>query len=419
MHALKHLFAIFLAFAMVTAACAPAEPDVNMTPLSPAEVTATETESPRATADSSDEAYSYIVNGNDKLPKLMRLYGKQTVLTLVAYDLAGNEILRINDVYHKATNLNELLGAGEYKLLFYDQGGTLLTPNQEVGETLIIKGDAKASTNQSSRTTDTQVMDGYTTTKIAYADDDSITLQLNLIRPASGGPFPVIVWIHGGGFGPGGLNAAQGFEDDFTGRGYAIAAVAYRSMLDGYFPSQIQDVKGAIRYLRANAPELNLDPDAIYILGTSSGGLLASLVGMTSGMPEFEGTTGGNADVSSRVAGVINLFGSVTRAQINDLSADILPTTYQIFGCEVNGDCPDRYNLAVDNYVTAGDPPILIIHGTEDKTVPFQESVELAQILTAANVPTTFIAAEGFGHDKNGIITTYFADILSFLEGTR
>ncbi|MCC6568447.1 MAG: prolyl oligopeptidase family serine peptidase, partial [Anaerolineales bacterium] len=103
-------------------------------------------------------------------------------------------------------------------------------------------------------------------------------------------------------------------------------------------------------------------------------------------------------------------------AQIDDLSPDILPTTYEIFGCAPYGDCPDRYKLAIDNYITADDPPFLILHGTEDATVPYQESVELQSLLAIAGVPTTFVTAEGFGHDKDGIITEYFDDIISFLE---
>ena len=188
-------------------------------------------------------------------------------------------------------------------------------------------------------------------------------------------------------------------------------------MLDGYFPAQVEDLKGAIRYLRANASQLNIDPDRIFILGTSSGGLLASLVGVTTDLPEFEGTTGGNTNVSSQVAGVIDLFGSVTTAQIDSLSPDILPLTYELFGCSPYSDCPDRAKLPVDNYITANDPPFLIIHGTDDQTVPYQESVELSNLLAAAGVPTTFVTAEGFGHDKDGIITAYFDAIISFLEG--
>lgn len=407
-----------LAFVVGSAGCASASPTENASAVTPSpSATAVAATIPASMPETSGDTYSYMVNGKNKLPKLKRLYGEDTVLTMVAYDLAGNELLRIEDVYRTTTNLNELLDPGEYKFDFYDESGKLLVPSQEVDDVVTLKGGKGTDSSSPPSQNDAQSADGYTSTKLTYATEGSLALQLNLIKPNAGGDFPVVLWIHGGGFGPGGLNAAEGFEDDFTAEGYAIAAVAYRSMEEGYFPAQIQDLKGAIRYLRANASELNVDPDRIFILGTSSGGLLASLTGVTTDLPEFEGTTGGNTNVSSHVAGVIDLFGSVTRAQMDDLSPDILPTTYEIFGCAPYGDCPDRENLAIDNYITANDPPFLIIHGTEDATVPYQESVELAQLLNSAGVSTTFVTAEGFGHDKDGIITEYFDAIIAFLDG--
>jgi len=411
----RSLFASVLAFVFIAGSVGCSSAPAAETPSETLPPSNTEVVPPAM--DAGDEAYSYIVNGKDKLPKLKRLYGEDTVLTLVAHDLAGNELLRVEDVYHTATNLNELLGAGEYKILFYDASGALLSPSQEVGGTLILKDGGKTNTPSPTSQSGSQIQGGYTSTDLVYATEGPLTLQLNLIKPDSGGDFPVILWIHGGGFGPGGLNTAQGFEDDFTAEGYAIAAVAYRSMEDGYFPAQIQDLNGAIRYLRANAASLNLNPDKIFVLGTSSGGLLASLTGVTGDLPEFAGTVGGNTDVSSKVAGVVDLFGSVTLAQMDDLSSDILPSTYQLFGCPIYGDCPERYKMAVDNYITANDPPFLILHGTDDQTVPYQESVELAGLLESAGVPTTFVTAEGFGHDKDGIITAYFDVIISFLNG--
>lgn len=258
--------------------------------------------------------------------------------------------------------------------------------------------------------------DEFTSVTLRYATADGLELSLNLIRPVGEAASPVVLWVHGGGFGPGGLNAAEGFERDFTSRGYAIAAVAYRSMDVATFPAQLHDLNGAVRYLRTNATSLRLDPDRIFILGTSSGGLLASLVGVTSDLQEFEGTTGGNLHVSSEVTGVINLFGSVTSAQLDDLSPDILPLTYQLFGCTPYATCPARAALPVDNYISANDPPVLILHGTEDATVPYQESVELAALLEASGVETTFVTAPGFGHDKNGIIDSYIGTIEGFLD---
>lgn len=84
--------------------------------------------------------YVYIVNGNDKLPKLKRLYGEDTVLTLVARQPGtGVEVLRIADVYHAHTDLNQELPPGSYEVLFYDASGKLLSPSADVGELVVIK----------------------------------------------------------------------------------------------------------------------------------------------------------------------------------------------------------------------------------------------------------------------------------------
>lgn len=316
-----------------------------------------------------------------------------------------------------------VVGYGAGMLLHKDSNGESALPGTtQNGEPSTQTGKDTGAASQATGSAGigaTTTKGGYTSTKITYATIDGDGLELSLIKPTTGSNFSTVVWIHGGSFGPGGTNAAQGYEDDFTGKGYAIAAVAYRSMLEGNFPTQLEDVKGAIRYLRAHASELSLNPDSIFVMGTSSGGLLASLTGVTSDYSAYEGTTGGNTNVSSDVAGVVDLFGSVTRAQIDDLSPTIIPTTYEIFGCQPNTNCPDRMNLAVDNYITAGDPPFLIIHGTDDQTVPYQESVELSGLLKAAGIPTTFITATGYGHDKDGIITKYFGDIISFLDANK
>lgn len=84
--------------------------------------------------------YAYIVNGNDKLPKLKRLYGEDTVLTLVARQPGtGVEVLHIADVYHTHTDLNQELSPGSYEVLFYDASGKLLSPGADVGEVVVIK----------------------------------------------------------------------------------------------------------------------------------------------------------------------------------------------------------------------------------------------------------------------------------------
>src|SRR5262245_46027164 len=124
-------------------------------------------------------------------------------------------------------------------------------------------------------------------------------------------PIPVVVWIHGGGW-------QSGDEDDWVpaqplvNAGFAVASVSYRLTTDSgspHFPDPIQDVKGAVRWLRANAATYVFDPQHIGAMGSSAGGHLAAWLGTSGGVTSLEGTIGGNSNQSSSVQAVVDLFG--------------------------------------------------------------------------------------------------------------
>src|SRR5678815_2971162 len=148
---------------------------------------------------------------------------------------------------------------------------------------------------------------GQTYPNLTYATVGGTPLLLDLYLPATGsGPFPVVVWIHGGGWSGGGRFPA-GFSGPLTAAGFAVASVEYRltSQAGQYgaepviFPAQIHDVKGAVRWLRAHAATYNLDPTRFGCWGTSAGGHLSALLATSSGVAALEGTVGGNAGFSS------------------------------------------------------------------------------------------------------------------------
>jgi acetyl esterase/lipase len=107
---------------------------------------------------------------------------------------------------------------------------------------------------------------------------------LDLYRPAGEGPHPLVIYVHGGGWVGGTARNAGTFENfpgvlaDLASRGYVVASVNYRLAGEARFPGAIQDVKAAVRYLRANAASLGVDPDKVLIWGSSAGGQLAGLV---------------------------------------------------------------------------------------------------------------------------------------------
>jgi acetyl esterase/lipase len=203
------------------------------------------------------------------------------------------------------------------------------------------------------------------------------------------GPYPVIVSIHGGGWCTGDkvgtdvLIAWQGRE-----RGYAVVSINYRLSGEALFPAQINDVKAAIRFIRANASKYNLNPDKIAVWGSSSGGALSALAGTSGDVKELQDLTLGNADQSDRVQAVVDWCGP-----LNLLTMDAqfkasgvagfltnTPTSYgsKYLGKQVN-EVPDLAKKADPaTYITPDDPPIFIQHGTDDKWVPVQQSIDFA-----------------------------------------
>ena len=135
-------------------------------------------------------------------------------------------------------------------------------------------------------------------------------LHLDLFHPAKDGKYPVLVLVHGGGWRAGNKSLQVPMAQLIAKDGFVTVAVEYQLGLEAGYPAAIYNLKAAIRWLRANADKYNIDPNRIAISGCSSGGHLASLVGMTNGIEHFEGTMGNEA-YSSVVQAVIDIDGVV------------------------------------------------------------------------------------------------------------
>ena len=135
--------------------------------------------------------------------------------------------------------------------------------------------------------------------------------KLDLYLPQGDGPFPLIVNVHGGGFMMGDKSdpPSQPAIAQFLANGYAVASIGYRLSAEAKAPAQIQDVKAAVRWLRANAAKYNLNPDKFAGFGGSAGGSLVALLGTSCGVAELEGADLGNSDQSSCVQAVVDWFG--------------------------------------------------------------------------------------------------------------
>jgi len=281
----------------------------------------------------------------------------------------------------------------------------------------------------------------------------SLLLDLHLPAGDSSGPRPVLVYIHGGGWVEGSKTTCP--ADTFAKLGYAVACVDYRlaSMeaqctADNTFPSQIADVKTAVRWLRMNATAYGLDPSRFVAIGDSSGGHLASLLGVSHGVSALEDAE--YADTSDEVAGVVDWYGPVDVTQepprlafpddpcslgFAELSAryggESVPYFYWTFawGAFLGGSAADSAIQARARqatplaYIDREDPPFLILHGTADSMVPIGQSELLTTALTAAGVPVTFERIEGGGHGygdpgapAGSVSQDYLQPTLEFLD---
>jgi acetyl esterase/lipase len=214
---------------------------------------------------------------------------------------------------------------------------------------------------------------------------------LELFRPTTGaGPFRTVIFIHGGGWRQGDALGSAGIATRMVCRGYAVASVNYRLSQTALFPAQIQDVQAAIRYLRANAATLNLDPNRFASFGNSAGGHLAALVATSAGVAGFEDATLGNPGVSSAVQAAMAWFGPSDFSQMdpqilaqgcsaNDATHNG-PGSFEslLVGCTVGSNTPEC-NAKIQSanpvsYVGSNTPPIYVMHGRSDCTVPIGQS---------------------------------------------
>jgi acetyl esterase/lipase len=241
--------------------------------------------------------------------------------------------------------------------------------------------------------------------------------KLDIYLPDIGaGPFPFIIVIHGGGWAHG--DKAAGIIVSVlnaTKRGYAVASMNYRLSGEAKFPSQIYDVKGAIRFLRANAKKYNLNPEKIAVWGDSAGGHLASLAGTSGGVLEVEDITMGNIEQSSKVQAVVDWYGPIDLAKMDK---DNSPER-NLIGSPL-AEVPDLAKKANPvTYISKDDPPFFIQHGSKDAAVPKEQSVlfgaALKKVLGKGKVTLEII--NGAGHvDKAFETDENISHVLDFLD---
>lgn len=246
---------------------------------------------------------------------------------------------------------------------------------------------------------------------------------LDIYLPNGSSPpegWPVIIWIHGGGWQNGDKSSAAGKAAQLMPLGFAVVGINYRLSGTDSHPAQIHDCKGAIRWLRAHAAEFSFDESRFGVWGSSAGGHLVALVGTSGDVAGIEGSVGGNAGKSSRVQAVADYFGPADFMQITTTGhlSCASPESAMLGVClgdvVANQDDPAwadevaHVNSASPRFhVSADDPPFHIAHGTADPVVEVNQSILLHGSLLDAGIDTTLRLIEGAGHGLPGIEDTY------------
>jgi len=201
-------------------------------------------------------------------------------------------------------------------------------------------------------------------------------------------PLPIAIYVHGGGLTSGDkADINPVFLNALASAGYAVASVNYRLAPQFKYPAQIEDLKCAIRYLRANAETYGVNGSEMFAFGTSSGGELVALAALTGPNSGFD--VGPYLNESSGVTAVVDMFGPANLTSYASYS-----DVQRVFGDNQN-------NLVLaspTHFVTADSRPIMIIQGVDDTNVPESQSIQLYGELTAAGDQTQLILVQNMGH---------------------
>ena len=229
---------------------------------------------------------------------------------------------------------------------------------------------------------------------LAYVPGGHERQKLDLYVPVDGeGPFPLIVWIHGGAWKYGSKEGC--IPSPWALKGYVVASINYRLSQHARFPAQIEDCMAAVRWLRAHAKAYKIDRDHVIAWGDSAGGHLASLLGTAGDAAEWEP---GPPAESSRVQAVIDWYGRADLTRVCTDPAMAEHSVAHLLGGSGQGVYDVARKASPIAHVSKDDPPFLIMHGDVDSTVPVQQSEAFAEALKKADVPVILVVLKGVGH---------------------
>ncbi|MDL2059908.1 alpha/beta hydrolase [Mesosutterella sp. AGMB02718] len=241
----------------------------------------------------------------------------------------------------------------------------------------------------------------------------NVAMKMDILQPKSDKKLPAIVYVTGGGF----INANKDngiqLRMHLAEAGYVVASIQYRVAPTARFPQPLEDVKAAIRYLKAHAKQFGIDPERVGIVGGSAGGYLSAMAGTTSGTTAFD--KGDNLNFSSEVKAAVDLYGLSDLTRIGDDHSERVKQAHKsagstealwvngspVFGGRDGGILADKEAAEKANpiaYISKKSAPMLLMHGTKDTVVSPSQTDLLFQALQKKNIPSRRYLVEGAAH---------------------
>lgn len=260
---------------------------------------------------------------------------------------------------------------------------------------------------------------------IQYAAPDGQPLKLHIVKPwkqSAPRKYPLVVFVQGSSW----TKPNQYWEipqlSRLARRGFVVATVTHRSCFEAKAPAFLVDVKSAIRFLRANAEQYDIDPDRVCIWGTSSGGNAALLVGMTGDDPAFE--SGDWAGYSTKVQAVVDCFGPTDLMRMWEVQyADAVARDGALFFALGGADTADAARATMTqispiHYAVPGRdyPPFLMLHGDADPVVLYSDTQRLYDRLSESGYDVELVKVTGAEHEGSFWSDAVLEVIFSFIE---
>jgi len=254
---------------------------------------------------------------------------------------------------------------------------------------------------------------------IEFAVVQGQRLKLDLYLPEKPKGSGLVVWIHGGGWRKG--SKEKCFITWLPDHGYTVASISYRFSGVAKFPAQLHDCKGAVRWLRANARKYGYDSKNIFVAGASAGGHLTALMATTSDHKLLEGGVGGNLDQSSTIQAAIDYYGPtdfILRSKTQPSRANEKGSVvYELLGGGAHEKVAKAKLASACYHVSEDDPPLLVFHGTRDKTVLLDQSQSIQDSYIKAGLSIKLHIIDGAGHGGNIFYSGKNANrLLGFLQ---